>query len=84
MSAPIHTPFKIHVTGVTRVTPLAKLPNSLGFSLVTRISSFTYTARNAGETCNRRNNLCPLLAITSKTRRAGLALCIRGLGQPHG
>lgn len=84
MNALIHTTFKIRVTGVTRVTMPAKRPDSLGFSVVTRISNFTYTARNACKTCNERSNLWLLLAINPKMRRAGLALCVRGQGVSHG
>lgn len=84
MNALIHTTFKIHVTGVTRVMIPAKRPVSLDFSVVTRISNFTYTARNAGKTCNERSNLWLLLAIKPKARLAGLALGVRGLGLSHG
>lgn len=84
MNAFIRTTFKNRVTGVTRVTMPAKRPDSLGFAVVTRISNFTYTARNACKVCNERSNLWPLLAIKPKARRASLTLYVRGLGPSHG
>jgi hypothetical protein len=84
MNSGIHPLLKILVTGVTRVTHPTTPPYSLGFSVVTRISNFTYTARNAFKMCNERSKLWLLLAIKPKARRAGLTLSVRGLGQSHG
>lgn len=54
MSAYIHTPSKIRVTGVTRVTLYAKRPNSLAPTPVTRLRFFSYTRCNAVQTCNTK------------------------------
>lgn len=52
MSTLYHPPLKIHVTGVTRVTNLAKRPLSLAFMPVTRLRSHPYTACDAALMCN--------------------------------
>lgn len=54
MSKPIHSPSKIHVTSVTRVTPHAKRPDSLAFTAVTRLRDLPYTRCNAALACNAR------------------------------
>jgi hypothetical protein len=52
MSTGYHYPLKIHVTGVTRVTNLAKRPYSLDFAAVTRLRNNRYTACDAALMCN--------------------------------
>jgi hypothetical protein len=54
MSRHARTPFKVHVTGVTRVTTLAKLPDSLAFQPVTLMNDFPYTSCDAAQGCNAR------------------------------
>lgn len=62
MNSPIQPPFEIHVTGVTRVTTVAKHPNSLAFTSVTRLSNYPYTSCDAARTCNAQLILNSLLA----------------------
>ena len=47
-------PSKSGVMRVTRVTPLAKCPDSLAFTPVTQFSSLTYMRCNAGLACNAK------------------------------
>lgn len=47
-------PSKIGVTRVTRVTPLAKSPDSLAFRPVTHLSCLTYMRCNAAPACNAK------------------------------
>lgn len=54
MTTHIHTPFKIHVTGVTRVTTLAKRPDSLIFKTVTLMGDSPYTSCDIDQTCNAK------------------------------
>ena len=69
MTTHIHILFKIHVTGVTRVTTLAKRPDSLVFEPVTLIGDSPYTSCDIDQTCNAR--------ATPHLRRAdvGLGVC---------
>lgn len=64
----IHPPFKIRVTGVTRVTAYAKRPNSLVLTPVTRLRGCSYTRCNAAQTCNARTSSRPLRADARRTR----------------
>lgn len=84
MRAHIQPPSKIGVTGVTRVTPLAKRLNSLALPPVTHICDFRNTACNADGMCNRRQTIVALLASTSRAHYAGGTLRIPGAGEPHG
>lgn len=52
MSTYYHTPLKIHVTGVTRVTNLARRLFSLAFTPVTRPRKHPYTACDTASMCN--------------------------------
>jgi hypothetical protein len=52
MSTHYDIPLKIHVTGVTRVTNLAKRPFSLAFAPVTRLRNHPYTTCYAALMCN--------------------------------
>lgn len=54
MRAHTQPPSKTGVTGVTRVTPLAKYPNSLAFTPVTQLSDIAYIRCNAAPTCNAK------------------------------
>lgn len=54
MNTHTHTPSKIHVTGVTRVTTFAKHPDSLAFTAVTHLRDLPYTRCNAALVCNAR------------------------------
>lgn len=81
MSKPIHSPSKIHVTSVTRVTPHAKRPDSLASAPVTRLRYFRYTSCNAALTCNARLSL-PLLR--ANVRRAWLQRDSRWLRLQNG
>lgn len=65
-----HSPSKIGVTGVTRVTTLAKHPTSLAFTAVTRLRDCPYTSCNSYLTCNAR--LSPRL-LWADVRYAWLA-----------
>jgi hypothetical protein len=47
-------PSESGVTRVTRVTPLAKCPDSLAFTPVTQFSSLTYMRCNAAIACNAK------------------------------
>lgn len=47
-------PSKSDVTRVTRVTPLAKCPDSLALTPVTQFSSLTYMRCNAATACNAK------------------------------
>lgn len=69
MSKPIHSPSKIHVTSVTRVTTFAEHPDSLAFIAVTRLRDLPYTRCNAALVCNAR--LSPPL-LRANVRRAWL------------
>lgn len=62
MTPHMHTPLKIHVTGVTRVTTFGKRPNSLTLTPVTLMSDFPYTFFDADQTCNARATPYLLLA----------------------
>lgn len=67
MSAYIHIPFKIRVTGVTRVTTCGERPNSLAPPLVTRLRVFSYTRCNAAQTCNAKKSPRLLRADVRRT-----------------
>lgn len=54
MRAHPHPPSKTGVTGVTRVTPIAKRPVSLAFRCVTQFSSLAYIRCNAAHVCNAK------------------------------
>lgn len=54
MRAHTHPPSKSGVTRVTRVTPLAKSPDSLAFTPVTHLSCLTYMRCNAAPACNAK------------------------------
>lgn len=54
MRAHTQPPYKTGVTGVTRVTPIAKFPNSLAFMPVTQFSSLTYMRCNTALECNAK------------------------------
>ena len=55
-------PSKRGVTGVTRVTPLAKRPVSLAFTAVTQLSDPAYLRCNAAPACNAKVNARALWA----------------------
>ncbi len=55
MSTHYLPPLKIQVTGVTRVTNLARRPFSLAFTPVTRPRKHPYTARDTVSMCNASN-----------------------------
>jgi hypothetical protein len=59
MNALIHTTSKIRVTSVTRVTMLAKHPDSLALKLVTRLHGCSYTRCNSAQTCNAKTSPRP-------------------------
>ena len=54
MRAYTQPPAKTGVTGVTRVTPIAKRPVSLGFSYVTQLSSLAFIRCNTARACNAK------------------------------
>ena len=68
MSAYIHIPSKIRVTGVARVTTYCERPNSLALMPVTRFRGCSYTRCNAAKTCNARTSPRPLRADARRTR----------------
>lgn len=55
MRAYTHPPAKTGVTGVTRVTPIAKRPVSLAFTYVTQLSSLAFIRCNTARACNAKN-----------------------------
>lgn len=55
-------PSKSGVTRVTRVTPLAKRPDSLAFRCVTQFSSLAFIQCNAAHACNAKASARPLWA----------------------
>ena len=57
-------PSKSGVTRVTRVTPLAKCPDSLAFTPVTQLSDIAYIRCNATPTCNAQ--------VSAQLLRAGV------------
>jgi hypothetical protein len=64
MRAHTHPPSKTGVTGVTRVTPIAKRPVSLVSTPVTQLSDIAYTRCNADHACNAK--------VSAQVLRAGV------------
>lgn len=54
MRAYTHPPAKTGVTGVTRVTPIAKRPVSLAFTYVTQLRSLAFIRCNTARACNAK------------------------------
>lgn len=70
MRAHTQPPSKTGVTGVTRVTPIAKRPVSLAFRCVTQFNSLAYIRCNAAHACNAK-------ASARMLRASVLHLCLQ-------
>lgn len=76
MRAHTHPPSKTGVTGVTRVTPIAKSPVSLAFTPVTQMRDIAYIRCNAAQACNA--TVSPQ-ALRADAFRSGLPSDLRWL-----
>lgn len=83
MSTHYHTPFKIDVTDVTRVTTLAKHPVLLALVSVTRLRNHPNTFCYAALMCNEAIAPRPLRAAVSRawSQRDSRWFCLRLTGR---